>query len=367
MKEQTFQARHPLPEEYPNLIHFLDTQLRADQGWSLTDEYPSAFQPQNLVHSHIVKGDSGFLSHAIMRPLMVKTPLYVVKVATIGSVVTDSSYRKLGLSRNVIQGCLDQAREIGCEIAILWSNLFDFYRKMNFELAGNELNILFNKDLKLIRNDLTYRCSPQVDPQALLRLYNAHSVTSVRTVDEIRRCLKIPQSRIYTAWDQHNSLKAYAVEGKGVDLTGYVHEWGGNVHDLLSLVNYVRLDQGRDIRLIVPEHAQNLLRKALQNGLEIHHGHLGMIRVLDFPKLYEKIHRAAKAIGISDLVLKCDRHLHTIGIKKDTISTGSTTEMVRILFGPDSLASIHKIKRETDEILGKLFPLPFWIWGWDSI
>ncbi len=90
--------------------------------------------------------------------------------------------------------------------------------------------------------------SVKVDPEAILRLYSQHTTGSVRTVEDIRKFLTIPNTRVFTAWDEKNVLQAYAVEGKGADLEGYIHEWGGGVSKLLPLIKFALQERKRPLQ-----------------------------------------------------------------------------------------------------------------------
>ena len=67
----------------------------------------------------------------------------------------------------------------------------------------------------------------KISIEPLMKLFSTHSVHSHRTHDDLRSYLEIPNTNVYTAWDTSNRLVAYAVEGRGADLTNYIHEWGG--------------------------------------------------------------------------------------------------------------------------------------------
>src|SRR6185437_12061349 len=94
---------------------------------------------------------------------------------------------------------------------------------------------------------LQFHCGANVDAEAILRLYSQHTTGTVRTAEDIRKFLKIPNSKVYTAWNQNNRLEAFAIEGKGMDLGGYVHEWGGGVSKILPLLRHIRVTQDRPI------------------------------------------------------------------------------------------------------------------------
>ena len=359
--------RAPLENEIPNVVRFLDTHLRPKGNWSITSEYPVAFAEANRNNMRIITDNEEILSHAVVKPMIVKTPAGLFKVAGLGSVVTSTDHRNQGLSTQIIESCLNAAKAHGCDFAILWTNLYDFYRKMGFELAGSELSFVLDKDIDGGDASLKILDSNKVSAEAIHRLYSQHTVTSLRTIAETREYLTIPNSRVYTAWDSKGQLKAYAIEGKGADLDGYVHEWGGGVSALITLFAHIRKSQKRTITIIVPQHSQNLVRTLSEKGLRMNDGFLGMIKLLNTSNLFSKIKRHARGLGVADLVLEQQGNKFYIGAGTNVFMTDSEADLVKLIFGPLHPSHIHDFGAETAAVMEKCLPIQMWIWGWDSI
>lgn len=360
--------RSPYIAEYDSLLRFLNQNLRAQNGWSILDEYPTALGQHNLGNIRIIKEKDEILSHAVLKINIIKTPIGIFKVAAIGSVVTHNNFRNQGLSQKIIENCLISAKEQGCDFAILWTNLFDFYRKFGFELAGSELSYVIDKDLAIPPSDVKILKGAKIDAEALLRLYSQHTVSSIRTFDEVKKYLSIPNSNVYTAWSHEGQLQAYIVEGKGADLGGYIHEWGGGVSHLLALVNYAFKDQKRPLTMIVPQHSVNLVTKLRSLKLREVPGFLGMIKIITPNSLFGKITRAAKSEhGNPDFILEKKDNSFLIGSGETMFKTDSESDIVRLIFGPQKPSEIHKFDPKTLATLEKIVPVPMWIWGWDSV
>jgi len=361
--------RPPFAGEYDNLLRFLNTNLRAKSHWSIAEEYPMALSTQNLHNIRIIEEKGQILSHAVLKPTIVKTNIGVFKVGALGSVVTDEKYRNQGLSQKTLEDCLGLAREQGCDFAILWTNLFEFYRKFGFELAGTEISFIVDREIAVPQGNYRFLMGTQLDPEALLRLYSQHTVSSIRTFDEVKRYLKIPNSNVYTAWGPDGQMAAYIVEGKGMDLQGYVHEWGGSMAALLPLVNFALRDQKRGLTWIIPGHSQNLIRRLEEQKFRGVQGFLGMIKILNPSVLFGKVLRVIKAdLGEIDFVLeqRSDRHYY-IGTRSNLFKTDSESDIVRLLFGPQKAREIHSFDPRTLTLLEKCLPIPMWLWGWDSV
>ena len=122
--------RAPLETELASVVRFLDSHLRPEEKWSITSEYPLAFIDANRTNIRIITENEEVLAHAVMRPLLIKTPVGLFKVAAIGSVVTSTDHRNQGLSTKTLESCIEAGRASACDFAILWTNLYDFYRRM---------------------------------------------------------------------------------------------------------------------------------------------------------------------------------------------------------------------------------------------
>ena len=154
-----------------------------------------------------------------------------------------------------------------CDFAMLWTNLFEYYQKMGFNIAGTEISLSIPENF-YAQDSTQYRIlkSSKIDPQALLNLYNQHSLRTLRSLGDIRRYFEIPNTEIFTAWNiLTNQLAAYAVVGKGADLQGHIHEWGGKVSALLSLIKSIR-QQSQELTIILPPYCQNLHRQLIAEG-----------------------------------------------------------------------------------------------------
>jgi GNAT superfamily N-acetyltransferase len=365
--EVSMEGPRPLNEsEWPNLVKFLTHSLRPEHNWSIETEYPTALNLQNRHNIRVITDQNEIISHSVVKPMVIKSPHIIYKVAGIGSVVTHESYRNQGFSQKLLMDCLQVAQAQKCDIAILWTHLHDFYRKVGFELAGTEVSYTFQEEFQAPRQGLRYSADRNVSPEAINRLYSQHTVGSVRTADEIKQYLKIPHTRIYTAWNADNSLAAFAVEGKGADLQNYIHEWGGQVPDLISLLSYIRKEKKQPLTIITPRHSINL-NKQLETIATRFDGYLGMIKIVDEMAFFAKIKRALRAEGIADIVLEKQGQGYLVGIGTDLLIVEREHDIVKLLFGPVDYSVLGFQNQTSVEKLNRLFPLPFWVWGWDSV
>jgi predicted acetyltransferase len=359
--------RSPSSDELNRIVEFLDTHLRQGNQWTISSEYPTAITPHNIHNMSIVTEDEKIISHAVLKTYVVKTPYTILKVGAIGSVVTDPEYRQQGLSTGNIKKCLNLASAQECDLAILWTDQFDFYRKLGFELAGFDFSYVFDSINEIKNKNLRFMTGNNIDPAALLRLYSQHTVHAVRTLEDFRQFLKIPNSNVYTAWDQNNTLLGYAVEGKGIDLVNYIHEWSGQTEALLDLFQYIRNQKKQAITVMSPAHSQNLRNKLSEVAEVSHQGYLGMLKIINAEALFTKVKKVFLSEGFEKVVFEKQGSQYVFGFGTDLYTLENESDMLRLIFGPLDIAKLDFVSKETKQKISKILPLPLWIWGWDSI
>lgn len=348
--------RPPSVDELGHVLQFLDRNLRKENPWSIAQEYPTTYTEDNRENIRIIKSGTEVLSHAAIKTLIIKTPIGLFKAAAIGGVVTAEKYRQLGLGRKILEECIVTAEKQGHDFVILWTNLYDLYRKLGFELAGSEVSLVLEKPVNIPSNQkLRIHKGANVSAASIERVYSQHTVTNIRKVSEIEKFLRIPNSNVYTAWTADNQLLGYAVEGKGADLNGYIHEWGGGVNEIIQILNHILADQKKSLTIICPGHSQNLIRQLEPFARTTHLGYLGMIKILQLKNLVDKVDRFARNLGYP-----------TFSIQK-LLDQSPNSNPVRVFFGPTDSQFISKCDDKSREIIARVLPVPMWVWGWDSV
>ncbi|MBK9294305.1 MAG: hypothetical protein IPM57_07650 [Oligoflexia bacterium] len=163
-------------------------------------------------------------------------------------------------------------------------------------------------------------------------------------------------------------LAGYAVEGKGADLQGYIHEWGGNVDAVLALVSHIRNQKQEPVTLISPAHSQGLIRKLTEAEISKVEGFLGLIKIVNPEMFFQKIIRNAKLEwGIENFNLEYKDGFYYYGIGDAQFKTDQESDIIKIIFGPLKPSKLADHGKELNEILDRIFPIEMWVWGWDSI
>ena len=79
--------RSPAENELPSVLDFLNKKLRADSAWSIDTEYPTALTRCNIHNMRIITDHAQIISHAVVKPLIIKSPHLIYKMADRKSVV----------------------------------------------------------------------------------------------------------------------------------------------------------------------------------------------------------------------------------------------------------------------------------------
>lgn len=350
-------------DQLSQLITFLNTHLRPQCSWSIAQEYPSVFQSSNLHNLQIIEEDSQIVAHAALKILNLRTPYGIMRVGAIGSVLTDPHFRQKGLSLTVLNRCVELANQQDCDFAILWSDLYDFYGKIGFSPSGYENIFEINSDLPQGNFNYEFRTTPQIPAMSLLNLYQKHSTVLIRQMTDVDRFLKIPNSEVYTAWE-NQTMKAYAVIGKGLDLQSYIHEWGGSLPDLMWLIQKLYVFRNHQpLSLLVPQHSDNLMNHLTQLGLSYHQGFLGLVRILKTKRLITTFQ--SKALTRFKGLLALNPAGTEIKIAGQAFALNDDL-LRQVLFGPiKDLNLINGLLNS--KIDPKSIAIDAWVWGWDSV
>ena len=56
-----------------------------------------------------------------------------------------------------------------------------------------------------------------------------------------------------------------------------------------------------------------------------------------------------------------------LGYREQIYSTDSESDLIRLLFGPANASMLYPFEGEVKKVFDDVFPIPIWVWGWDSV
>lgn len=224
---------------------FLDRHFDGVPG--VCEEFPLLVGESNRARRLVLRDADGIAAHAAWKPLELRTSAGPIAAAGIGLVATRPDWRERGLASALVHACVEQARESGAELALLFGESRGLYRRLGFVPAGRERVTRLERAATSDAGKV--RVGGPGDAAALLPLYDSHPLGVRRTLDEFRALLAIPGVSLW--WlEEGGRPAAYCVEGKGRDLTGVLHEWAGDASALRGLVAAV-LDAHDDVQFLL--------------------------------------------------------------------------------------------------------------------
>ena len=260
-----------------------------------------------------------------------KTNTNPIQVGLIGSVVTSPQWRGQGLAKHVVSLALQWGRTREITAAILWGSELDLYRKIGFELCGEQVRVPLDTIQNLVGSDREQDIRQGWSPQLFKLIQRRPGGLNLRPDDIFWFS---SHKNVDWYWiGQESAPRAYAAVGRGIDLEGFVHEWGGESRALMALL--VRLNKIRPGLSLLGS------RWALQEtGLHLQYND-DALEYLCMAKVYEP-----------ELIYKAFYPGETF---PKVIAQADPSEWPQLLFGPASVVSAHVKKT-----------LPLWIWGLDA-
>lgn len=371
-----FKEHEVAEDERPLLLEWLNTGLRSGRSRRLEAEFPTALSSDGespATDQHVLLKDANgrFVSHALIHTLQVTALDKTISLGMIGMVYTDPAYREMGAASKTLAAATARLKNQGTSLAILWSDLDGFYQRNGFYRAGVENFYLLNPTLcrsarSETAGDLTVRDALPNDWPDLETFYANKPSRALRTPGSLRRLASAPECKTVVA-TLNGSAVAYASIGRGDDLGGVVHEWGGSEEGLAECLHQLSQTHGELTLLEGPVHerATRLLR---MKGARPHPGTFGLMRILDADTLWKDLCTDDETLNTMRLEADLD-HANTFLFKtKEREFVLSHQSALSLLFGPGLPRTLSLgLAQAEREAIGRRLPWPLFIWGFDSI
>lgn len=219
---------HPeTPQERAARDLLLTRALRADGApFPIVTEYPLVLSESGVKESFCLGEGETILAHANLWPrlLVDQNTGREIRLGLVGNVATDAAHRGKGLMRRLLEELKSRANETGLAALVLWSDLLEFYQKQGFTSYGRETRYVYRTKRLPSAKGWSESTPAEVDERTLATLLGQRfpiSATLQRSPREFATLLTIPNANFQRRND------GYVVMGKGVDMLGVAHEWGG--------------------------------------------------------------------------------------------------------------------------------------------
>ncbi len=157
-------------------------------------------------------------------------------VALIGAVATHEAYRGAGLASSLVSLATDWAKARGATAVFLWGSEHSLYQRLGFELYGAQVML----PLDSMSISESPAANVQVGWDRLIFRKLRERVGGLVLADSDERWIAAHRSVEWFWTGDRQQCDAYVAVGRGIDLQGIVHEWGGDVTALRSLLAWLR-------------------------------------------------------------------------------------------------------------------------------
>ena len=304
--------------------------LRPDHptDYPIASEYPLVLAQNGTKHSLCMtqKGDQcaarGVIAHAniwlrTMLPDSGDASFPGVKLAFVGNVATEKREQGKGRMKALLAEIELRALAQRADAIVLWSDLADFYQKMGFTPAGNELRVTLSTKKLCAGNHSTVWMPEGYQtgklPQDLIRRVFELRSTGFkqpffqveRSVHEFSELLKIPDLAFFvghgagttsaTQTDQR-PIEFFFLVGKGADMQGVIHEWGcTDMRFLMGAAGFVaeKANLEEIMILVPPAIEESRLAYLMQASTRIEQHAMAWVKVLK-PETRHLVDRALR-------------------------------------------------------------------------
>lgn len=281
-----------------------------------------------------------------VRIALLKAPRFSLPIALIGAVTVEESHRQQGLATQIVTLALEWAKQSGAAMAVLWGSEHSLYGRLGFELCGRQQQVSLSElDLGSTSSEKTHRdwtpalfkCLQQREMGLFLEPIDLKWVEAHRNVEWFWTGSK----------DQPTAFAAY---GRGIDLQGMVHEWGGKKEELFRLLEEIRELYPQASLLGPPDLIQELqLNSKSAPPTEC----MGLIRILNPSKIFSAYRN--EPLAADEDAASGNWKIRTLGTSEMIMTPA---QLARFFFGPSELIGNKQPPHS---------PFPLWIWGLDAV
>ena len=274
----------------------LETQIRTQRAQELlrntfghdrdlAGEYPLIYDPSFPGSLVGLEKDGEVISACSVLPRDLVLNGWLMRVGLIGSVATHEDHRGQGYAGQLLERAEHVLFHQGAVLSILWADDAEFYKKKGYVPIGTEVDYRIEmQDAAKLPESVGVRFMQSRDLPEVHALYARHSHRADRTLAETMALLKGPDITAIVRENEAGEVIAYIVMGRGHDLQGMVHEWGGNTQDVLACVRGLLQclpEECPGIFLMCPVTSVDMRKTLLDLEITALEGILGMARIID--------------------------------------------------------------------------------------
>lgn len=373
------------------VVAWLDAGLRPGRPGRLASEYPLLFEAETSATPVTLFEAGEPAAFCVLWPSRFELARGALRAGLISLVYTDPRQRQRGFARRVVQRAMEEARSQDLGVALLWSDLEDFYAAQGFTRAGSEtLLVVETAVLKRALDSSSYSADSPDSAGAPLRVDDAREADwpEILALRKQRACFvslsnaaarlaRVPDLEVRVARGDRGVM-AFAMRGRGDDFEGVIHEWGGDPRAVLACCQTWLAPNAPDAGLLLlsPRAMSGVTGRLRRAGARVVANPLAWFQVASLEAFSADL--AALVPGFESLALtRCTaRDGSEAGFRLECRENGrsleiTASELFAWLLGDVSEGTARRAQARIAEIAPdagrNALPLPFFVWGLESI
>lgn len=337
-------------DAYRQFAMLLDLCFPVNEDCHFFDDFPvwnPRFEAKHIMRFGIFSGEQLICSCAVRYSVLKVLPFVAVPVSLVGAVATHPLWRGKGFASLLVDRALIWGQDHGAILALLWGSEHALYQRLGFELCGEQLRIPLS--------DLNLQVSS--DSSHLDKVYQGW-VPELFDLVRARQGGLLLNNEDHSWFEAHKNVEwfysknegqviAYAAYGRGIDLHGLVHEWGGNDKALKNIWSYIH-EINPKAELLGPSSFFEDFQMQKKSKVR---EYLCMAKILDPRKFFSAIY---PSLSVNFRPTNGKWELNSGNRHLGSLTQG---QLAKQCFGPE-------------QPLGSLGDVPLtslWIWGLDAV
>jgi GNAT superfamily N-acetyltransferase len=240
----------------------LNDAFGLEKGRTYFDDFPvwndlGLVQRRQIIRKEILHGKT-VVSVAMGRKAAFHLAGRKISLGLIGAVATSPNCRGQGMASRLVSGLIEDLFDQGCAVIALWGSDVSFYEKLGFTPGGEQWMVpLDSLALSEVSRVQQLGLSMRHDfAPPLFQAIKRSRLTGGLDLQDNDYTWMARHKGVTWAWLQNplGGVSAYIGVGRGIDLPGVVHEWGGDPDALGSLLRWAR-ERVPDLKLMAqPKH-----------------------------------------------------------------------------------------------------------------
>lgn len=358
------------------VLDWLSEGLRPGQPARLIREYPLIFDRNASAFHFTVWDGHQPAAFCTLWAVQFRVGVQRLRVGMISLVYTDPLQRGRGHARRILQAAIARAEALELGFVMLWSDLDGLYQPLGFRRAGQESLLILEPTVidsalaEFPRVESLEVSPPEVaDWPAIERLRGFRACQLELDPGDLARARTTPDLHVRVARNS-DGLRGFAMCGRGDDFASVIHEWGGDPSASLACCRALmsEIEPDREMMMMIPPNREDAPWALRRNGARVVNQPLAWLRIASPGALSSDLSSFLGEGSTLDLqIAGSDEERQVVVKTRHSERTLNESDFLESIFGSSTgqpTPSLGELQAADDT---HPLPLPFFVWGLESI